>query len=241
MGEITFEMHFHLASAPRARTHDTKRLPGYGGACLKANSLPPTSDIYIHALFLLPMEVLIAVAHETARLLLCGLGTTPWQSSTHRSTPGTIKKGAYQDEKFAFLARSMPHTEPKPTDVDQGPSDACPDGQLTSSRKDHDDAQQGERQMPSSSNLATSICTNVIDSRNTTHTNRHRPKRMHTNIRTYTQADAHTRVHTYTHMPTDKQAHIRPHTTARAHPTSTARQRQTVNLVSPGDTRRAHT
>ena len=42
---ITFEMHFHLASAPRARTHDTKRFPGYGGACLKANSLPPTSDL----------------------------------------------------------------------------------------------------------------------------------------------------------------------------------------------------
>ena len=32
--------------SPRARTHDTKRFPGYGGACLKANSLPPTSDTY---------------------------------------------------------------------------------------------------------------------------------------------------------------------------------------------------
>ena len=30
--------------SPRARTHNTKRFPGYGGACLKANSLPPTSD-----------------------------------------------------------------------------------------------------------------------------------------------------------------------------------------------------
>ena len=42
--EVPFEAHFHLASTPRARTHDTKRFPGYGGACLKANSLPPTSD-----------------------------------------------------------------------------------------------------------------------------------------------------------------------------------------------------
>ena len=39
---------FHLAILSRARTHDTKRFPGYGGACLKANSLPPTSDIYIY-------------------------------------------------------------------------------------------------------------------------------------------------------------------------------------------------
>jgi hypothetical protein len=48
MLRMRFEMHFHLASAPRARTHDTKRFPGYGGACLKANSLPPTSDIIYH-------------------------------------------------------------------------------------------------------------------------------------------------------------------------------------------------
>ena len=34
--------------SPRARTHDTKGFPGYRGACLKANSLPPTSDIYIY-------------------------------------------------------------------------------------------------------------------------------------------------------------------------------------------------
>ena len=41
---MCFELHFHLAILSRARTHDTKRFPGYGGACLKANSLPPTSD-----------------------------------------------------------------------------------------------------------------------------------------------------------------------------------------------------
>ena len=34
--------------SPRARTHETKRFPGYGGAYLKANSLPPTSDAYMY-------------------------------------------------------------------------------------------------------------------------------------------------------------------------------------------------
>ena len=33
-------MHFHLAEAPRAHTHDTKLFPGYGEACLNPNSLP---------------------------------------------------------------------------------------------------------------------------------------------------------------------------------------------------------
>jgi hypothetical protein len=39
MSSMTFGMHFHLTQAPRPRTHDTKRFPGYGGGCLKANSL----------------------------------------------------------------------------------------------------------------------------------------------------------------------------------------------------------
>ena len=50
----TIWAHFHLATPLRARTHDTKRFPGYGGACLKAISLPPTSDL-IDYISLLPI------------------------------------------------------------------------------------------------------------------------------------------------------------------------------------------
>ena len=61
---------------------------------------------------ILPLEALIAVACETARLLLCVPGAAPWQSSTHRSMPGTVTKRGYQDKGFVFLARSMPRVEP---------------------------------------------------------------------------------------------------------------------------------
>ena len=47
MARITFEMHFHLAQA-FARTHARhETISRLRGACLKANSLPPTSDLTI--------------------------------------------------------------------------------------------------------------------------------------------------------------------------------------------------
>ena len=44
-GWTRFERHFHLTTAPHARMNETKRSSAYEGACLKAISLPPTSDI----------------------------------------------------------------------------------------------------------------------------------------------------------------------------------------------------
>ena len=38
---IMFEMHFHLAQAPRSRTHDTQRFPGYRGGLPKGGLTPP--------------------------------------------------------------------------------------------------------------------------------------------------------------------------------------------------------
>ena len=44
----------HIQKPCGAHTHETKQFPGFGGACLKANSLPPTSDIlYIYFGYLL--------------------------------------------------------------------------------------------------------------------------------------------------------------------------------------------
>ena len=48
-GRMPFSLgNFHIQKPCDTRTHETKRFPGFGWACLNANSLLPTSDIHVH-------------------------------------------------------------------------------------------------------------------------------------------------------------------------------------------------